>query len=128
MAKTYQEFASENLAQFGWQMAAGDIPEFETCKQVMNGIVNWFNSNSEQTRRIIDNANISEGLWYQGFFSDWPALYNCFSNSTVGWFANTYDDLVACLQRAHFAVDEQPSDPVSNVNDVVGDNQNANQN
>jgi hypothetical protein len=126
MARTYQEFASENLSQFGWQMAATDIPDFDTSKRVMNGIVNWFNSNSEQTRRILDDSNISVGLWNQGFFTDWPALYNCFANSTVGWFASTYDDLVACLERAHYAVGEQPSDQVSNINDVIGGNQNAN--
>jgi len=124
MAKTYQEFASENLALFGWAMAAEDVPDFETSKRVMNGIINWFNSNPEQTRRILDDANISDGLWNQGFFTEWPALYQCFANSTVGWFASTYDDLVACLERAHYAVDEQPSDPISNVHDVVGDQPN----
>ena len=124
MAKTYQEFASENLALFGWAMAPEDVPDFETSKRVMNGIITWFNSNPEQTRRILDDANISDGLWNQGFFTEWPALYQCFANSTVGWFASTYDDLVACLERAHHAVDEQPSDPVSNIHDVVGDQAN----
>ena len=121
MAKTYQEFASENLALFGWAMAADDVPDFETCKRVMDGIITWYHSNPEQTRRILDDANISDGLWNQGFFNDWPALYHCFANSTVGWFAGAYDDLKACLDRAMYAVDEQPSDPISNVHDVVGD-------
>lgn len=121
VAKTYQEFAAENLAYFNWNMPVDQIPDFETCKRVMNGIVSWFNSNPEQTRRILDESNISDGLWNQGFFNDWPALYHSFAQSTVGWFASTYDDLVACLERAHHAVDEQPSDPISNVHDVVGD-------
>ena len=55
------------------------------------------------------------------FFAEWPALYHCFASSTVGWFASTYDDLVSCLERANNAVGEQPSDPISNVHDVVGD-------
>jgi hypothetical protein len=88
----------------------------------MNGIINWFNSNPEQTRRILDDANISDGPWNQGFCVEWPAFYHCFAKSKVGcWFASTYDDLVACLERAHHAVDEQPSDPISNIHDVVGD-------
>ena len=124
MAQTYQEFASQNLAAFGWNMSADQIPDFEVCKGVINGIIGWFNSNPEQTRRILDDANISDGLWNQGFFNDWPALYHCFAQSTVGWFASTYDDIVACLERAYHAVDEQPSDPVSNIHDVIGDNQN----
>ena len=123
MAQTYQEFASEYLAAFDWDMAADQIPDFDTSKRVINGIINWFNSNPEQTRRILDDANISDGLWNQGFFTEWPALYNCFAKSTVGWFASTYDDIVACLERAKRAVDEQPSDPISNVHDVVGDDQ-----
>ena len=121
MARTYQEFAAENLAAFGWDIAADQIPEFDTSKRVINDIVGWFNSNSEQTRRILDDSNVSDGLWNQGFFTDWPALYQCFSRSTVGWFASTYDDIVACLERAHHEVGEQPSDPVSNIHDVVGE-------
>ena len=124
MAKTYQEFASENLALFGWNMAPADIPDWETTKRVINGIIDWFNSNPELTRRILDDANLSDGLWNHGFFNDWPALYQCFAQSTVGWFASTYDDIIACLERAHLAVDEQPSDPVSNIHDVVGDQAN----
>jgi hypothetical protein len=123
MAQTYQDFAAQNLALFGWEMATDQIPDFDTSKRVMNGIIAWFNSNPEQTRRILDDSNISDGLWNQGFFTEWPALYHCFAQSTVGWFASTYDDLVACLERAHNAVGEQPSDPISNIHDVVGDDQ-----
>ena len=42
MAQTYQEFASENLAQFGWQMAAGDIDA-----------VAWYYDNSGNTTQKI---------------------------------------------------------------------------
>ena len=121
MAKTFQEFAAENLAAFGWDLTADEIPDVETAKRAMTGIVEWFNSNPEQTRRILDDSNISDGLWNQGFFTEWPALYRCFAKSTVGWFASTYDDLAAAIDRANYAVDEQPSEPVSNVQDVVGD-------
>jgi hypothetical protein len=118
---TYQEFASENLKGFGWDLPAEQIPEFQTCKKVINDIVAWYNSNAERTRRVLDASDISAGLWSQGFFTDWPGLYQCFSNNTVGWFANAYDDIVACLERAKHAVDEQPSDPISDVREVTGE-------
>ena len=81
MSKTYQEFASENLALFNWQLTPEQIPELSVCKKVLNGIVEWFNSNPEVTRRVIDDADISVGLYNQGFFTDWPALYNCFAQA-----------------------------------------------
>ena len=121
MSKTYQEFASENLALFNWQLTPEQIPEVSVCKKVLNTIVEWFNSNPEVTRRVIDDADISVGLYNQGFFNDWPALYNCFAQSTVGYFASTYDDIIACLERAEHQVEEQPSDRISDVNEVVGD-------
>jgi hypothetical protein len=120
MAKTFQEFAAENLQAFGWQLTADQIPEFDTCKKVINDLIAWYNSNPEVTRRIMDECDISPGLWSHGFFNDWQYLYNCFSQSKVGAFASSYDDIVACLERAHHQVDEQPSDPISNVNEVVG--------
>jgi hypothetical protein len=122
MSKTYQELASENLALFRWELSPEQIPELSECKKVLNAIVNWYNSNPEVTRRVIDDADVSAGLYNQGFFNDWPALYSCFASSSVGHFASTYDDIIACLDRAGHAVDEQPSDPVSNVNEVVNDN------
>src|SRR5262245_49072223 len=120
MTKTYQELASENIALFGWTLSADQIPEFDTCTDVMNGILAWYNELDDRTRKIIDDSDVSAGLINQGFFTEWPALAGCFKSSTVGWFASTFDDLHEALVRAKHAVGEQ-SDPVSDVNEVVGD-------
>jgi hypothetical protein len=124
MAKTYQELASENLAAFGWTMSADEIPNLETCKKAMNGVLTWYNDLDDRTRAIIDDSDVSAGLVNQGFFTDWPALATCFKSSTVGWFASTFDDLLAALVRAEHAVGEQSSEPVSDVSEVVGDTYN----
>jgi hypothetical protein len=121
MTKTYQELASENIALFGWTMTADQIPDLETCRKVMNGILAWYNELDDKTRAIIDDSDVSAGLINQGFFTDWPALAACFKASTVGWFASTFDDLLDALIRAQHAVGEQASDVVSDVNEVVGD-------
>ena len=42
MTKTYQEFASENLAGFGWTIDPEQIPEYATCVQALDEISDWF--------------------------------------------------------------------------------------
>jgi hypothetical protein len=39
--------------------------------------------------------------------------------SPVGGTFDSLTDVALALNRAHHEVDEQPSDPISNVNDVV---------
>ena len=120
MAKTFADFASENLQMFGWDLPADQIPDLETAKRVLKGISSWFNSMDAKTRRVLHDSDLSVGLWNEGFFTEWEGLYNCFAKSTVGWFADSFTDIVACLERAKHQVDEQHSDQ-SDVNQVVGE-------
>lgn len=117
--KTFQEFAAEDLQGFGWSITAEDIPEWETLSPVMRGIVAWINSLDQKTKNIVRSSDVSDGLWEAGMLNDWPALYTLLNGNKFGTFADTFDDVVAALNRAHHQVDEQPSDPISDVNEVV---------
>ena len=120
MNKTFQEFAAEDLAAFGWTIGADEIPDSATCKRVTRGIFDWYNALDDRTRRIIDDSDISAGLINQGFFTEWPALATCFKASTVGWFASTIDSVVAALGRADHAVAEQTNGSDTDVLETVG--------
>ena len=108
MAKTYQEFASENLALFGWTMAPADIPEYATCVAALNEIGMWWISLDERTKSIIGACDLAPGLHAQGLLDHWPGLFNLLSGNAYGFYASTHNDVSACLERAHNQVSEQP--------------------
>lgn len=120
--KTFQEFAAENLAGFGWTIDPGDIPEWETVYATMQPLSDWWHSLDEETRAIIVNssADLSDGLWAAGKLSGFPALYSLIHGAPYGDIASTFDDVILSLQRARNQVDEQPDDEVSDVTQIEG--------
>jgi hypothetical protein len=118
--QTFQDFAAQNLQGFGFSIQPSDIPDWDTVHRVVQGVSDWRHSLDECTQTIIYNSDLADGLWQVGMLSDWPALYSLLKGNLMGDFFHTFDDVIAALNRAHHQVDEQPSDPVSNVNDVVG--------
>ena len=119
--KTFQDFAAENLSGFGWRLTAADIPDWDTAHAVVDGLHKWWTGLDDRTVQIIkfSQSDLSDGLWQTGMLTNWPALYTMLHGSPVGGTFDSLTDVALALNRAHHAVDEQPSDPVSNVNDVV---------
>lgn len=119
--KTFQDFAAEHLQGFGWSIDAADIPDWDTAAGVIQGLHDWWRGMDDRTRQIItmSNADLSDGLWQMGMLTNWPALYGVLNGSPVGGTFDTLTDVVLVLNRAHHDVDEQPSDPVSDVNEVI---------
>src|SRR5262245_9361838 len=94
MSKSYQEFASENLAGFGWEIATGDIPEYDTCNAAMVRLAAWWDKFDDETRDILRTADLSVGLWEKGYFDEWPGLYFLMSGNRMGRFEATCTDII----------------------------------
>jgi hypothetical protein len=118
--KTFQEFAAENLAGFGWTIDPSEIPDWETVYATMQPLSDWWHSLDEETKAIIVNssADLSDGLWTSGKLSGFPALYNLIHGVPYGDIASTFDDVILSLQRARNQVDEQPDDEASGITDI----------
>lgn len=117
--KTFQEFFSDNLAEFGWSLSASDIPDWTTYMDTMVRISQWWDGLDVHSRDILRTADFSYGLNEQGYFSTFPGLYTLLAGNPMGTFDKTFNDVIACARRAHYQVDEQ-AEPVSNVHEVVG--------
>lgn len=118
-SKTYQEFFSDNLSEFGWSLSATDIPDVEACRDAIERLGAWWNALDPSYRNVFRTADFSEGLHDEGYFSTFPALYTLFAGNPMGHFDKTINDVIICGVRAQYQVDEQ-RDEVSNVNEVVG--------
>jgi hypothetical protein len=120
--RTYQEFASENLAGFGWKLEPGDIPDVETSFRVVQAIGNWWDELDDTTRNVVRASDISAGLAAAGFLNEWPRLQDCFAGNPFGTFSATWNDIAAALERAKHAVDEQPQGlpEGTGIGDVTG--------
>jgi hypothetical protein len=117
--KTFQEFFSENLSEFGWSLSSSDIPEWTTYSDTMVRIGQWWDSLDQHSRDIFRTADFSQGLNDHGYFSTFPGLYTLLAGNPMGTFDGTFNDIIACGRRAHFQVDEQ-AEEVSDVAQVVG--------
>jgi len=117
--KTFQEFFSDNLSEFGWSLDSADIPDWTTYNDAIVHIGQWWDSVDTLSRDVFRSADFSQGLHEQGFFSTFPGLYSLFAGNPMGTFDKPINDIIACGRRAHYQVDEQV-DEVSNVAEVVG--------
>ena len=117
--KTFQEFFSDNLSEFGWSLDSADIPDWNTYVDAMVRLAQWWDSLDDRSRDILRTADFSQGLSDQGYFSTFPGLYTLLAGNPMGNFDKNLSDIVACGRRAHYQVDEQV-DEVSNVAGVVG--------
>jgi hypothetical protein len=99
--KTFEEILSENLAMFGWTMAAGDIPEQTTAKRVFDATTSWYHGLDERTQTVVNNVDLSEGMELAGFFAEWPALKSIFAGRIYGTNEQTVLNFVTCFNNAH---------------------------
>ena len=122
MAKTFQDFASENLAGFGFSIAPADIPEYAVTVEVINGLTTWANSVDDRTWGIIRGADLADGLWYEGFFQQWEQLYSLFKGNLSGTYIDTQKNISTCLEHAHLQEQDQPAGLAggTGIADVVG--------
>src|SRR5262245_39762222 len=106
--KTFQEFFSENLAEFGWTLSPADIPDWATFDDAIHRIGQWWDGLDTHSRDILRTADFSEGLQAQGYFSTFPGLQTLFAGNPMGTFDKTINDVIICAKRANYQVDEQP--------------------
>ncbi|MEO5838025.1 MAG: hypothetical protein ABIQ73_13835 [Acidimicrobiales bacterium] len=125
MARTFQDFCSENLSQFGMSIAPSDIPDYETVLAVMTKILRWTETVDELTWGIIRGADLSDGLWYAGFFEGWEGLYQLYKGNTAGTYADTQNNIVTCIQHAKHQADDEPTGLAggTGIEDVIGESQ-----
>ena len=85
--KTFQEFFSENLSEFGWSLSSTDIPDWSTYTDAMVRIVQWWDGLDSHSRDILRRADFSDGLNEQGYFSTFPGLQPC--SPAARWATST---------------------------------------
>jgi hypothetical protein len=116
--KTFQEFFSENLAGFGWELSPDEIPEWQTYSDAMVHIGQWWDGLDPHNRDIFRACDFSQGMYDKGYFNTFPGLFTLLTGNRMGTFDATFNDIIACGRRAHFQVDEQ-AEEVSNVLETV---------
>ena len=117
--KTFQDFFSENLAGFGWDVSPSELPDARTYGEAMVNLGAWWDNIDPFNRDIFRASDFSKGLQDKGYFNTFPALFTLLSGNRMGTFDATFNDIIACGRRANFQVDEQ-TESISNVLHVVG--------
>ena len=117
--KSFQEFFSDNLSEFGWSLSSSDIPDWTTYDDAIHRLGHWWDDLDSHSRDIFRTADFSQGLHEQGYFSTFPGLYALFAGNPMGTFDKTINDIIICGKRAYYQVDEQ-ADSVSDIHAVAG--------
>ena len=99
--EAFKILAAENLAGFGWNIVVEDIPDFTSVDTVMGRVSTWWNGVSQDTRDIITELDLADGIWNKGWLTEFPALYTVLSGNGFGRFAMTLDDAYRALMNAH---------------------------
>ena len=98
--KTFEDILSENLAHFGWNIPASQIPEYETARRLFQQIFDWANGVDEQTWKIVDEVNLAPGLKKAGYFTEWPEMSVIFDGPSYGTNSATVANFVTCFNNA----------------------------
>jgi len=98
--EAYKILAVENLAGFGWSITVADMVDMETVDVVFGRILPWWNGLDQDTRDIITDADLTNGLWNKGWLNEWPALYTMLSGNPFGRYKETIQDIRNCLSNA----------------------------
>jgi len=98
--KTFEEILSENLAAFGWEMSAAEIPEHAVAQRTFQATTTWYHSLDEVTATVVNNVDLSAGMKVAGFFDEWPALERIFKGKIYGTNADTVLNAVTCFNNA----------------------------
>jgi len=89
----------------------------------MNKITEWTNSVDDRTWGIIRTADLSDGLWYEGYFESWPQAYQLFNGNPSGTYVDTKKNIITCLEHAKQQADDEPAGLAggTGINEVVGE-------
>lgn len=98
--EAYKILAVENLKGFGLSITPEEMVDMQTVDTVFNRILPWWNGLDQTTRDIITDADLTLGLWNQGWLSEWPALYSLLSGNPFGRYKDTLQDIWSSLKNA----------------------------
>ena len=98
--EAFKILAAENLVGFGWNIVAEDIPDFETVNTVFGTVSSWWNGLSQDTRDIITELDLADGIWNKGWLTAFPALYTVLSGNAFGRMGPTLENARESLVNA----------------------------
>ncbi len=99
--EAFKELAAQNLAGFGWTIAASDIPDYNSVNTVMVRLLTWWNALDQDTRDIVTYSDITDGLWNKGYLTEWPALYTLLKGNPFERMSATMQDVLQSVDNAH---------------------------
>lgn len=98
--EAFKELAAEALVGFGWAVTTDDIPDLQSITTVFSRITPWWNGLTQDTRDVISECDLAEGMWNKGWLTEFPAMYTMMSGNPFGRFSNTLDNIRASLANA----------------------------
>jgi len=104
---TFSQLAAEYLQGFGFKVSAETIPPIGDIQHDWQGLLGWWKSLDERTKRILESSNLAEGLKQEGFFTSWPGLYDLFQQNPSGGWGYCFDNIETAVNRAFHAEQEQ---------------------
>ena len=64
--EAFKILAAEKLAGFGWSIVGEDIPDVASVDAVFGRAAGWWNGLSQDTRDIITELDLADGIWNKG--------------------------------------------------------------
>ena len=98
--EAFKLLAVEALAGFGWTITVEDMVDVQTVETVFLRIATWWNGLSADTRDIIRELDLADGLWYKGWLNEWPGFYSLLQGNPFGRFSATLDDVKLSMSNA----------------------------
>jgi hypothetical protein len=116
--EAFKILAAEGLNGFGWNVTADDITDVEGMGVVITRLQTWWNGLDQFTRDLLNEVDIADALWNDGWMYEWPGFYTLIKGNPMGRFSSTVNDVLDSLRNAsNRAVDYAAQHAVGRLED-----------
>jgi hypothetical protein len=98
--EAFKQLAVEALGGFGYTVNAEELPDFDSMMAPFNRIIPWWNGLDQFTRDLLNELDLSDGMWNEGWMYEWPGLYQLMNGSSFSRFNASLNDIFYALRNA----------------------------